>query len=1244
MNIAKLVRAISPAPRDGLPSTQDLLQDPSTSYLKAITSPVHAEVDLVAVHGLNWANAPAFAVRTWTAGDMGEERLWLKDMLPHRLPHVRVLLYSYNSNVAFHTSQVVVGDIAEDLLRKLMKKRRGSLERPLVFVAHSLGGLVVKRAVVKARNNPEYSSISQSAKNFAFFATPHRGGYGAELGQAAAGLVRRLGMNPRNGIMEALRKDSHIAPEINSDFVDGQDNYRICSFFECKPMPGLSALIVERRSAILDLGRSETRIPCINANHSTICKFALEDESYREIIDEIESLVSWATSATNILKSNPVPLVQTSLSFSESDSSSESNSSLPDNAILDNDELSITRTVGPSRPPKSTRKVRRGPFFLVPLPQNLGFIGQRQVLHRLKEFATCPNSLYNKAALCGLGGIGKSQIALEHAFWYQMNNPDHSVFWIEARNPDQLQDSLGLIAAHCRISRPNDTRLDMLEQVRTWLLNPNNGSWLMIIDGADDMDTFNSALPTNSTNGTFVPMQALSSMPKLGYYIPAPAHGKLLFTTNNRSTAEFLASKGQVVEVKSMGRVDASLLLEKKLTEKTAHWSDEKSSQQIWHEDELQELAKKLDHIPLALVQAASYLRETSLSTVNYLELIGTNELELTKVLEQNPKAIDGDTDHISDAVMSTWTLAIEQMETQCRPAVEIFSLLVFFDSQRIPEVLLRNFQGFNGQMIAQSLRVLTAYAFITVGAQAETFDVHRLVQLAMYKRLSLLGLERKWAVRALTLLSQKFPDGNYKSWATCGILLPHATKILRFGLYGPAEASLVGALQSKMSWYFLTRGAFEQADILSQRALVNVGLVPGAKPEGVLAMKSERVIVLQKLGKYDEAENMAQAVWKEFESLLGPKHEDTLQSLSLLSFIYQEQGRYAAGEKVIRRILKSMGRSIEADDTQVLEARVRLEHILYYLGRYEEAEKHIDETVILYNKKFGHKHPGTLQAYYKLARVYYCQGRYERAEKLSFDTWTLQKEIIGADHPDTLKSLYELANNLQALHNFTLAESYKRDTYRSAIRLVGPSHRYTLLAASSLASCLLEGSLFENWSTSEVLAEVEGLYQLSLRGLEKDFRINHPMTLAARTDLCIARRLRSSAQLTELEAEEKDNLKKLKVILGDEHQLTVKSRENLSRILWAQQRGNTSIWKQALKHAKKVLEVREKRFGWFREGTIIREETLLAAKLVLEMLPEGKERQKLAQKVADMKSAHRFRESNGEHYDMGTSKDDGSV
>lgn len=79
---------------------------------------------LVAVHGLNFANVAAFGVKTWTAGNRGEERLWLQDFLPHRLPNVRVLLFGYNSNVAFNTSMMGLGDIADDLLHKLWTKRQ----------------------------------------------------------------------------------------------------------------------------------------------------------------------------------------------------------------------------------------------------------------------------------------------------------------------------------------------------------------------------------------------------------------------------------------------------------------------------------------------------------------------------------------------------------------------------------------------------------------------------------------------------------------------------------------------------------------------------------------------------------------------------------------------------------------------------------------------------------------------------------------------------------------------------------------------------------------------------------------------------------------------------------------------------------------------------------------------------------------------------------------------------------------
>lgn len=100
-----------------------------------------SESSIVAVHGLNPTNKASHAELTWTAGG----KLWLRDFLPKRLPKARVLLFGYNSNVAFETSTAGVLEQAENLLNLLDLHRKADENRPIIFVAHSLGGIVVKR-------------------------------------------------------------------------------------------------------------------------------------------------------------------------------------------------------------------------------------------------------------------------------------------------------------------------------------------------------------------------------------------------------------------------------------------------------------------------------------------------------------------------------------------------------------------------------------------------------------------------------------------------------------------------------------------------------------------------------------------------------------------------------------------------------------------------------------------------------------------------------------------------------------------------------------------------------------------------------------------------------------------------------------------------------------------------------------------------------------------------------------------
>lgn len=176
-------------------------------------------VDLIFVHGLNPVNHEGHALRTWTHTS---GVCWPRDLLPSYVgPNARISVFSYNSNAAFATSSATVSDHADSLLDRLQALRQQSdvahLRRsdpnedsiPIIFVAHSLGGLVVKKALVRAQANERlYGSIPRSTRGLVFFGTPHHGGNGVGAGKIAANALKLFTGSPKNDIFQHLEKDS----------------------------------------------------------------------------------------------------------------------------------------------------------------------------------------------------------------------------------------------------------------------------------------------------------------------------------------------------------------------------------------------------------------------------------------------------------------------------------------------------------------------------------------------------------------------------------------------------------------------------------------------------------------------------------------------------------------------------------------------------------------------------------------------------------------------------------------------------------------------------------------------------------------------------------------------------------------------------------------------------------------------------------------------------------------------------
>ncbi|GKZ29449.1 hypothetical protein AbraIFM66950_004857 [Aspergillus brasiliensis] len=245
-------------------------------YLRILSAGADPNIDIVAVHGLNPKSKKNHAEKTWESNG----KLWLRDFLPKQLPRARIFLFSYNSKVAIQSSAAGVREQAHVLLDRLRLERENCEYRPLLFIAHSLGGIVVKEALVQAKLSATYGSICTSTFGIAFFGTPHRGTHLARVGGVAAKIVRAILGTASNTLLKALSKGSLYALELSANFDKLLENYKYLSFYETLPFKSIG-IVVEKESAVLGLPDSREKAVALNADHEEICRFHCdEDDNY----------------------------------------------------------------------------------------------------------------------------------------------------------------------------------------------------------------------------------------------------------------------------------------------------------------------------------------------------------------------------------------------------------------------------------------------------------------------------------------------------------------------------------------------------------------------------------------------------------------------------------------------------------------------------------------------------------------------------------------------------------------------------------------------------------------------------------------------------------------------------------------------------------------------------------------------------------------------------------------------------
>ncbi|KAI0901834.1 hypothetical protein F4806DRAFT_501929, partial [Annulohypoxylon nitens] len=256
----------------------------------------NVDVDIVAVHGLG-----GDAFRTWTAG----ETIWLRDLLPGQLRNppdefkngpndtkvARVMTFGYDASVFTDSQNTNAFTIARDLLDDLKTMRLGSVStRPLILIGHSLGGIVIKKALTFAQMRPAlYSSLLHSIVHLYFFGTPHQGTDPSSMAGLLRSLAQALTRPNQGSIIQELQLWSSFVVQENARFAEIAEAFTITTFFETKKLHGV--LVVNEGSATLN--KTREAVVSLDRNHSTMCKFTdTDDVAYRRVFSRLHAVIS----------------------------------------------------------------------------------------------------------------------------------------------------------------------------------------------------------------------------------------------------------------------------------------------------------------------------------------------------------------------------------------------------------------------------------------------------------------------------------------------------------------------------------------------------------------------------------------------------------------------------------------------------------------------------------------------------------------------------------------------------------------------------------------------------------------------------------------------------------------------------------------------------------------------------------------------------------------------------------------
>lgn len=642
-----------------------------------------------------------------------------------------------------------------------------------------------------------------------------------------------------------------------------------------------------------------------------------------------------------------------------------------------------------------------GPWLVPDAVRTRYFTGRQDLLALVRQQL----AERHRAALTGLGGVGKTQAGIEYATRHREEYPG-GVFWVNAETSGSLTTGFVEIgrALHLSAAASKDQK-QIVDAVLDWL--NGNDRWLMILDNVDDRREIRRFIPDRGKGDVLITSRE-SVFQELGIPRALEVHD-----LDDDEAVRFLLNR--------TGRDDTDP------AESTAAIR----------------LATELGNLPLALEQAAAYIAETGATFFDYLNAYRKRRVAL---LERARELVSHDT------VSVTWAANFAAVSAISPASADVLRIAAFLAPDAVPfDVFAKGAKALGGPIaevladpdelaVAEVLRPLARYSLIRADVKSRTFGVHRLVEEIV--RNAILEPDRRPFVdRAVRGLNAALPEVEFDTWPICDQLVPHAIAV---GVWVDAysvvsdEAVRVFDLIGR---YLLERGRLLEAKPLLDRALAIGECTLGPDHPSVARTIHNLGVYELYHARYEEAQPKLQHALAIRELALGPDHPDVASTLNGLANTYWHRGRYAEAQPLYERALAIWERALGPDSPFVATGLNNLSSVLLRRGRYAESLTMNQRALAIRERALPPDHPHIALSISNMAENYFKLGRHAEAEALVKRALEMRERTLGPDHRDVRESLNTLAAILADQGRYPEAKAFYERALESAERSLGPDN-----------------------------------------------------------------------------------------------------------------------------------------------------------------------------------------------------------